>query len=213
MTQGGKTSLTAIVAGATGLVGQEIVRQLSASPRYSKIIILVRRDTNLSALPKVVAQPFPASDEILKADQVYCCLGTTIKKAGSREAFRHVDYELVMQLASCAKKGGVPRMAVVTAIGTSLSSPFFYSRVKAAVERDLKAMKFPQLDIYQPSLLLGDRTEFRLGEKIGELFAKALDPFLIGSFRTYAAIEARELAKHMIEQTNSPDLSVVQVKS
>lgn len=209
MIQNNQTDLVAIVAGATGLVGRELVRLLSASPRYKKILVLIREGTNPPVLPKVEFQALNQANSPMQGDEFYCCLGTTIKKAGSKAAFQAVDRDLVVHLAKRAKAGGVRRAAIITAIGSSTKSPFFYSRVKGHAEWDLRSMQFEQLDIYQPSLLLGDRDEFRLGEKIGEFAAKLLKPFFVGSLRVYAPIHAADLARHMIEQSNSPNLAIL----
>lgn len=188
----------AIVAGATGLVGREIVNQLIANPAYQKIIVLTRRPGLFASQVKVVERAFPAGDENLEGDEIYCALGTTIKKAGSREAFRAVDYDLVMDLAGRAKRGQVGRVVVVTAIGSDAKSPFFYPRVKGEVERDLMALKLKHLEIYRPSFLLGDRDEFRLGERIGEVFCRVFKPIFRGPLKKYGPIHARDLAVKMI---------------
>jgi uncharacterized protein YbjT (DUF2867 family) len=189
---------TAIVAGATGLVGRELVHQLSANPAYSQVIALTRRTGMFKSMINVIEQPFPQGSDSLIADEFYCALGTTIKKAGSQVAFHGTDHDLVLDLAKRCKNGGVTRVVVVTAIGSDLNSPFFYSKVKGETERDLKSLNLPKLEIYQPSLLLGKRDEFRLGEKVGEFFAAILSPVFVGSLTKYRPIHAADLARKMI---------------
>jgi uncharacterized protein YbjT (DUF2867 family) len=113
-------------------------------------------------------------------------------------AFHGTDHDLVLDLAKRCKNGGVTRVVVVTAIGSDLNSPFFYSKVKGETERDLKSLNLPKLEIYQPSLLLGKRDEFRLGEKVGEFFAAILSPVFVGSLTKYRPIHAADLARKMI---------------
>jgi len=191
----------AIVAGATGLVGQELVRQLCSRDDYSAVVALVRepggkmfRDLG----EKLVVRVLPTGDDVIAGDEFYCAIGTTIKKAGSQEAFRAVDHDLVIDLAKRAKLGGVARVVVVTAVGSDLNSGFFYSRVKGETERDLKALDLKQLEIFQPSLLLGERSEFRLGERAAVLLSPLLSLVLVSRLAKYAPIHARELARKMI---------------
>ena len=191
----------AVVAGATGLVGRELVRQLCANPAYKSVIALTRKqDETLAAVSngKLTMNPLPKGQEMLSCDEFYCALGTTINTAGSREAFRAVDHDLVVDLATRARNGGVKRVAVVSAIGSDANSKIFYSRVKGEMERDLKALGIPRLDIYHPSILLGDRTENRPGERIGIVIAKVIAPLLGGTLAKYKPIHARDLAGLMI---------------
>ena len=191
----------AVVAGATGLVGRELVRQLCANPAYKSVIALTRKqDETHTAVSngKLTMNPLPKGQEMLSCDEVYCALGTTINTAGSREAFRAVDHDLVVDLATRARNGGVKRVAVVSAIGSDANSKIFYSRVKGEMERDLKALGIPRLDIYHPSFLMGDRTENRPGERIGIVIAKVIAPLLGGTLAKYKPIHARDLAGLMI---------------
>jgi uncharacterized protein YbjT (DUF2867 family) len=198
---------TAIVAGATGLVGQELVRQLCANNHYSSVTALVRNPSQVNfqtESDKLQVRNLPAGPETLTADEFYCALGTTIKQAGSQAAFRAVDYDLVIDLAKRAKAGGVNRMVLVSAIGSDPNSNIFYSRVKGETERDLRALGLKKLDIYQPSLLLGDRQEFRLGEKISIILAPLYSWFLVGPLLKYRPIHAKNLAAAMIAGDNIP---------
>ena len=191
----------AVVAGATGLVGRELVRQLCASAQYKSVIALTRRqDEKLAAVSngKLTMSPLPNGQDQLTCDEFYCALGTTINTAGSREAFRAVDHDLVIDLATRARNGGAKRVAVVSAVGSDANSKIFYSRVKGEMERDLLALGIPRLDVYQPSFLMGDRAENRPGERIGIVIAKVIAPLLGGSLAKYKPIRARDLARLMI---------------
>src|SRR5690606_24320068 len=124
-----------------------------------------------------------------KVDDVFCCLGTTIKKAGSQNAFRRVDYDYPVALGKLAKSAGAKRFLVISAMGADARSNIFYSRVKGQMEEALKKMEFPALHIFQPSLLLGKRDEFRLGEKAASVLAPAISPLLRGKMKKYKPIE------------------------
>ena len=195
------SKISAVVAGATGLVGRELVRQLCAHDGYASVIALVR-DSGSQAFQglgeKLVVREIPSGDEFIAADEFYCTLGTTIKKAGSQEAFRAVDHDLVLDLAQRAKRGGVERVVVVTAIGSDANSRIFYSRVKGETERDLRALQLKHLEIYQPSLLLGDRSDFRIAERAAVLLSPLLSFALVSRLAKYAPIHASDLARKMI---------------
>jgi uncharacterized protein YbjT (DUF2867 family) len=167
--------LTALVAGASGLVGGECVKRLLASDAYERVVVLTRRDlgdhTRRSKVRQVVAD-FARLDEVseeLVADHVFCALGTTIRKAGSQANFREVDCEYPLRLARLARAGGARHYSIVSALGASQSSPFFYSRVKGEVETGLRAMGWPSLAIFRPSVIAGDRRESRPLERLSEL--------------------------------------------
>jgi uncharacterized protein YbjT (DUF2867 family) len=165
----------ALVAGATGLVGRALVRQLGADPAWCEVRALTRRPIS----------PAPASATVVSiqidysqldppppwaaADHVYCALGTTMRQAGSAEAFRRVDLEYPVALARAALARGARHFLLVSAVGASRSSRFFYNRVKGEVEEAIAALGFRSVTIARPSLLLGDRGSFRLGEQLGKV--------------------------------------------
>ncbi len=132
-----------------------------------------------------------------QAETAVCCLGTTIKTAGSQAAFRAVDYEAVIAFARLAKRVGVQHFIVVSAVGASSTSASFYSRVKGEMEAALQAMNFATLSIVQPSLLLGERAEQRLGERIGQVVSLPLAPLLMGPLSPYRPIHGADVAKAM----------------
>lgn len=193
---------TALIAGATGLVGGNLLQQLLAENYYSKIIVLLRKPLKINDA-RVVELVVDFNNlnqhaEAIKADDVYCTLGTTIKKAGSQEAFRKVDYEYPVELATIAKKNGTQKFIIVTAIGADAKSPIFYNKVKGEVEEKLKMLQFQQLYILQPSLLVGNRKEHRAGEKAAIVASKVFNHFLFGPLKKYRSINADVVAFGMI---------------
>jgi uncharacterized protein YbjT (DUF2867 family) len=158
-----------------------------------------RRKTPLEN-PKLTQEIVDFSKEPpTRADDVFCCLGTTIKKAGSQAAFRAVDYYAVLSLA----KAGGARFFLVSSLGADARSAVFYSRVKGEIEASAAQLPFEAVFILRPSLLLGDRGEFRLKEKIAEAAMFLLKPFLLGPLRKYRAIEAEVVAKAMLALARS----------
>lgn len=198
---------TALVAGSTGLIGQCLLRRLVEDSRYDRVLALTRRALpfNHPKLEVISANLDTLSDvmPVLKADDWFCALGTTIKQAKSKEAFRRVDYDYPLALGRQAASSGAEQFLLVSAMGASADSSIFYSRVKGEVERDLSTLSIPKLYFFRPSLLLGERTEYRRGERIGAVVMKGIHPLLIGPFRKYRAIEGDEVAAAMIKAANS----------
>jgi uncharacterized protein YbjT (DUF2867 family) len=165
---------TAILAGATGLVGGECLRQLLASPRYGRVVVVTRRALRPvlrhEKLHELVVE-FARLGEVrarLRGDHVFCALGTTIRKAGSQQRFREVDYEYPLQLARLTLDDGARHFSVVSALGASRSSPFFYSRVTGEMEEGLRQMNWPSLAVLRPSVIAGERAEPRPLERLSE---------------------------------------------
>jgi len=186
-----------VLVGATGLVGAECLRFLLADQGVGRVVVLARR-------PLADAPPSPKLDahvvdfdrpgvhaELLAADQLVCALGTTIGQAGSRERFRAVDFGLPVALGQLAAERGVRHFLLVSALGANASSRVFYNQVKGELEEALSALPLRSLSIARPSLLLGDRGEFRLGESI----AKRLSFLMPGK---YAPIQARDVAAALV---------------
>jgi len=193
---------TALLAGATGLVGRNLLDLLLAAPEYDRVITLGRRKFDLTH-PKLeqVIVDFAVLDQGLgdrRCDDVFCCLGTTIRQAGSRENFRTVDHAAVLALAWAAQRRGARRFFLVSALGADPDSRVFYNRVKGETEEALQVLGFPTLAIFQPSLLLGVRPQPRLGERLMAAGLWLLDPLLVGRFRKYRAIQAAAVARAML---------------
>ncbi|EMJ95807.1 oxidoreductase [Leptospira alstonii] len=190
----------ALVAGATGLIGKYLLEELSASSHYQKVYALVRRPGSGIGAEEIVSDfdTLSVSSFPEGITDVFCSLGTTISKAGSQENFKKVDYEYVLKLGRLAKEKGAKSFLVVSALGADPKSLVFYNRVKGEMERGLEEIGFSFLGIFRPSLLEGERTEVRPGETVGQLFAKIVNPFLLGGIRKYRSIHGRTVAKAMI---------------
>lgn len=191
---------SAIVVGGTGLVGSNLVKLLCESKQYVSVTVIARRQPAFEH-PKLTVK-LRSFDQIEEKDiefahEIYCCLGTTIKKAGSREEFEKVDVQYPLHIASLAKKCGIMHFIIISAMGANEKSRVYYNRVKGKLEKELIDLELPQLSIVRPSLLVGDRNEFRFGEKIGEWVLKILNPILIGPLKRYRSIEAAQLASAM----------------
>ena len=190
---------TALVAGASGLVGGFLLDTLLEDSQYREVHSLGRRPLPRQH-PKLVQHTVDfarlGSEALPPAQDAFCCLGTTIKKAGSQEAFRAVDHGAVLAFAKATRKAGARRFLVVTALGANPDSRVFYNRVKGEVERDLQGMGFESLVILQPSLLLGERAESRPGERAAIVASRVLAPLL----RPFGSrpIEARTVARAMV---------------
>ncbi len=190
---------TAIIAGATGLTGQQLLKQLLADARYTEVHALARKHA-LAPHAKLVEHivDFAALPKLPKVDDVFCCLGTTIKVAGSKAAFRTVDFDYVMNVASAAKKSGAQRFIAMSSLGADAQSRVFYSRVKGEMEEALQELGFAELHIFQPSFLVGERAESRPGERLGITAFQIISPLLLGPARKYRAIKSADVARAMI---------------
>lgn len=208
MPDGEASSYSCLLAGATGLVGSALLQQLVRDPLVREVTVLSRRaidvtglgqKSELSKLRIIVASldDLESSLENVSADVVFCTLGTTIKVAKTREAFRKVDYEYPLALARFAKRKGSSQYAVVTAMGSSTKSKFFYNRVKGELEEELMKLELPVLHIFRPSLLLGERSTVRIGETIGAWLSKGLQFIMVGPLRRYRPIKGEDVAMAM----------------
>ncbi len=188
---------TALVVGATGLIGKHLTIKLLESNFYSKVKVLVRKslDINHPNLEQIIVDFDNLDTSKIIADDVFCCLGTTMKKAGSKPAFYKVDFIYPLEVAKAALVNGAKQYLIVTAMGADEKSMIYYNRVKGEIEKALTNLHYPTLLIFRPSMLIGKRDEPRLGEKIGEVLMKALS-FLIPE--KYKAIEGEKVATAML---------------
>lgn len=191
------TYKTALVIGATGLIGNLLTHQLLESPQYETVKVLVRSPLKWKhpRLQEVTFDFERPNGLLTQADDIFCCLGTTMKKAGSKEAFKKVDYQYPLDIARLGRESGAQQFLIVTAMGADPDSSFFYNRVKGEVERDLKALQYPALLIFRPSLLLGNRGENRLGERLAEGAMRLFNPLIPAR---YKGIEAAKVARAML---------------
>ena len=210
-----------LLAGATGLVGGAVLRERLSDPSWSGRIIAPVRRALAAPDPRLVPiiAPLPdssfdgelyaqVSDRLGGAaiDAYLCCLGTTLKAAGSREGFIAVDRELVLRLAKLSYDLGARRAVLVSSVGASRQSANFYLRVKGEVEDEVAKIGFERLDILQPGLLLGARGEQRTGEAIAQALAPLYNPLLIGAkLRRYRAVAASDVAKAIVRLSEATE--------
>jgi len=192
----------ALIAGATGLVGKACLYALLENKAYTRIIALVRKPLAIKhhKLHQVIVdfENLNQAASEMMADDVYCCLGTTIKVAGSQENFKKVDYHYPIELAKIGLQNGATRFMVVSAMGANPQSAIFYNKTKGEMETAMKQLSYHFIGIFQPSLLLGDRKELRVGELIGKAVMKGLGFLFLGPLKKYKAIQAVVVAKAMI---------------
>lgn len=202
-----------IVLGATGLIGTELIKQLIELENVTEIITLGRRAPliNHEKLRKIEIdlERLDAHGEFFEGVvAVFCCLGTTMRQAKSREAFRRVDFDYPLLSAKISKARGVDHFLVVSAQGASQKSAFFYSRVKGELEAILKTIAFRRLTIARPGLLLGRKAGERPVEDMAGWLVRGLKPLWRGGLQKYAAVEASEVARALIENLFGRDFKV-----
>jgi len=188
----------ALVAGSTGLIGGQLLELLLAEHSYSKVIALSRKPLTIShsRLENIIVEANNLRNHNeLKADDIFCCLGTTIKQAKSKEAFRIVDFNYPVELANILKANGASKFILISALGADKSSRIFYNQVKGEVEEAIDAVGFTFFHILRPSLLIGPRKEARAGEDAAKVFYKIFG-FLIP--KKYKGIESIKVARAMI---------------
>ena len=191
---------TALVAGYTGLIGSQLLTILLESSYYDKVIAIGRRSLDIQH-PKLIQQKIDFSNIQLddpNVDDVYCCLGTTMKKAGSKDKFRLVDFNYPVSLASFCLNNGAKQFLLVSSMGADAKSNIFYNQVKGEVENAISKLGYPRLDIFRPSLLLGPRGESRFAEDFGKAGMKLFGFLFIGPLKNYKAIESSRVAKAML---------------
>lgn len=197
--------------GATGLVGRHTLDLLASDPHFSRVVVLVRRKFAEAMAPRVEAhivefERLHERPDLLGVDQVICALGTTIRAVGgSKEKFRAVDYGIPLAAAKIARQQGARHFLLVSSLGASAESRFFYTRVKGELEDALRTLGFRSVTILRPSLLLGERSEFRFGEEVAKRFA-----FLVPG--KYRPIHARDVAAALVRSAKEdvPGLHILE---
>ncbi len=196
-------SRTAVVLGASGLVGGLCLKALVDDPDYTRVLTFGRKElpaqmTRAKVSQRVVDMASLSAADFLGAQDVFSALGTTIRKAGSQAAFRQVDFDLPFRAAQEALQAGVEQFIVVSSVEADPASKNFYLRTKGELEQELARLPFRAVHILRPSLLIGKRTEFRLGEGIAIRIAPLLDLFTLGSLRRYHSIRAETVGRAML---------------
>ena len=201
------TKLTALVAGGSGLVGKHLLELLTLQADFGRVLAVTRRPLSFDH-PRLANRivRFDTLEQSLagmRADVAFCCLGTTLRSAGSREAFRQVDCDYVVAFARAARTAGVARFVLNSSVGADSGSKNFYLRVKGETEAALAAFDFAALDILQPGFLLGWRNDVRPLELAASLVLGAINPLLFGRGEPYRAIPARVVAAAMVGATRT----------
>ncbi len=204
MTNLSKKVKTALLFGATGLVGRACLSYLLDSPVYDKVVTFGRRilEEDHPKLEQQIVDFNRLKDygSLLVGDDVYCCLGTTMKKAGSKEAFYKVDFTYCDEIAKIASANGAQQFLLVSSIGAYSNSMFFYNKVKGQLENAVKHYPFQSVHIFRPAVLMGKREEGRFGETVGISLGKAFNFATSGKLLKYRPIDGDQVAKAMVVQ-------------
>lgn len=202
-------SLTAVVLGATGLIGNHLVQELLSDPAFSNVRILVRRPVDLShsKLDVEVVDFQNITDfknKLGTGDCIFCCIGTTKDKVkGDKNAYRKIDFDIPVTAARLGKEACFNTYLLVSAVGANEQAGNFYLKLKGEVEKQIKAINFRSFYAFRPSILIGRRDEFRLGETVGKIVMQALSIFLIGPLSKYKGINAAQVAEAMKNEAKS----------
>ncbi len=214
MTANSSGKKSAVVFGPTGLVGNELVALLLSNDGYDKVIAVARRPLPISSpkLEQVQLSDFSGLMETknkLQASEYYCCIGTTIAVAGTKEAFRQVDLYIPQQIARLAEALSVHALVVISSIGASFNSSNFYLKTKGEMEKTVREIFSGNLKFVRPSFLMGKRKEFRFGERMGIGFMKVFGWLFIGPVKKYRGINAGDVARAMVKLASFPADKVI----
>lgn len=198
---------TAIILGATGLTGNILLQKLIVDENYTSIKLFSRNSTKISSSKVVefivdLQKPNTFAKDFL-ADEVFCCIGTTASKTKDKEQYKAIDFGIPVSAATLAKQNGIPAFLVVSAMGANASSVVFYNKTKGEMEQAILALNIKKTHILRPSLIGGNRTEFRLGERIGQGMMSLLSPLFVGSLQKYKMIHPDAIASCLITLANS----------
>ena len=201
-----ETMKTAILLGATGLTGGILLQKLLDDPRYEKIILFSRSSVKIknNKIEEHLVDLFQLEKykEQFRADQVFCCLGTTKSKTPNEETYRKIDYGIPVTTAKLCKENGISSFAVISSLGANPDSGMFYNKIKGEMQRDVLAQKVKNTYIFQPSLIAGDRGEKRFFENFAKQAFKILNHALIGPLKKYRSIHPEAIAMTMLIVSN-----------
>lgn len=208
---------TAVVIGASGLIGNNLVRELLREDVFKKVRVLVRREINIIH-PKLQQEIVDFNDindytgKFGFGDVIFCCIGTTQKKVkGNKEVYTRIDFDIPVNAARMGIVNQFKKFLIVSSIGANENSINFYLKLKGKTENALQQFPFESLSIFRPSILLGDRNEIRPGEKIMQSIMKAASVVFMGSLKRYRAIDASVVAKAMVNESkrNNPGIHIL----
>jgi uncharacterized protein YbjT (DUF2867 family) len=195
----------AIILGASGLIGSQLLQLLLESPHYEEVLAIVRKPLKITHKKlNVITSDFSDStslENLIKGDVIFSCVGSTKKKTPNKADYLKVDKEIPTQIAKFGKTNGVLQFHIVSSLGADSNSSIFYSKMKGETEDIIKNIGIKSTHIYQPSLLIGPRKEKRFGEDIAAFIANIIDPLLLGSFAKYRSIKTIEVATGMYNQS------------
>lgn len=202
----------AIIVGASGLIGNELLDILLQSADYQEVLALVRKGLSIDH-PKLVQLivDFDNLDKwaaAINGHALFCCLGTTLKKTPDLSEYRKIDHDYPVKLAQLAYQNKVKQYHLVSAIGANSKSASFYTRLKGETENDIEKVQLKTLHIYQPSILTGGRKEKRALERIAIVVMKVVNPLLIGRFKKYRSIPAATVARAMFKQSLKNEVGI-----
>lgn len=191
---------TALIAGHSGLIGEQLLKLLLEDNSYKKVISVGRRMLELShsKLDQQIVDFNNINISTDTVDDVFCCLGTTMKVAGSKEKFRLVDFNYPVSLGSFCLTKGATSFSLVSSMGADKNSGIFYNKVKGEVEETIMQLGYRKVEIFRPSMLLGQRAESRMGESIGKVAMTLLSFLFVGPLENYKAIQREKVAKAMV---------------
>lgn len=200
---------TAIVLGATGATGNELLRLLLADNRYEKVILFSRNSITSIMHTKFEEHIIDVLDlekyaNLFIADEVYCCIGTTKAKTPDEEKYYKIDYGIPVAAAKLAKQNNIPAFLVISAIGADKNSSMFYNRTKGEMEEAVISLNIPKTHILEPSLIVANRRDTRFVENVAAVFMKLINPFLFGKAVKYKSIKAQTIAKALVWLANNP---------
>ncbi|MCF8304731.1 MAG: NAD(P)H-binding protein [Bacteroidales bacterium] len=197
---------TAVLFGGTGMIGGHLFDLLLNDKRYDEVKVFTRNPIEVEkSRIKLHIIDFDKLDQyssLIKGDELFCSIGTTLKKAGSKENFAWVDHDLPVKLAEIASKNKIKGFYIVSSIGANPNSSSFYLRTKGQMEEDVLKHSFKRIVIVRPSMLLGKREEQRFGEELGKAVLHVIDPLMIGRLKKYKGIQAKTVARAMIKVAN-----------
>lgn len=207
----------AIVIGSTGLIGKALIDLLLQNDNYEQVIALVRNPT-VSKNKKLIyiETNFKQVDDVtdaIKGNCLFICIGSTMAKAGSKDAFLKVDFNIPVDVAHIAVKNGVQKCIVVSSLGADQNSSNFYLQTKGKMEQAIEKLGFKNTVFMRPSILLGTRKEFRLGELIGKFFMTLLNPVFLGPLKKYRGIQGQTVAKAMLNLSLQDSMGVKRFES
>ena len=198
---------TAIILGATGLTGSILLEKLIKNQRYETIKLFSRK--KIEGLPSKVQQfignllELETFKDAFTGDEVFCCIGTTTKKTPNKETYKKIDFGIPITAAKLSKENNISTFIVISALGANAKSNIFYNKTKGEMEQEVLHQNIPNTYILQPSIIGGNRNETRIGEKIGLIIFKLIQPLFIGKLKKYKIIEAEEIAQAMFNLANS----------